>query len=94
MRERIEMLPAVPRWKHQKLKAPAGIKSKTPIVLYWRNPLDVVKDLYRNPIFSSCLEHNPYRLYSNFLPEPEHRIFSEFMSGGICLELSGVPDQF
>lgn len=79
MRARIEMLPAVPQWKHQTVDVPAGFKTKTPIVLYWRNPLEVVKDLYRNPIFSSCLEHNPYCLYS--VSRPEDRIYNEFMSG-------------
>ncbi|KJA18321.1 hypothetical protein HYPSUDRAFT_145116 [Hypholoma sublateritium FD-334 SS-4] len=55
IRARIEMLPEVPRWQHQIINIPGGYRTKTPITLYWRNPLDVVKDLYRNPIFSSRL---------------------------------------
>ena len=73
------MLPEVPRWRHQIIDTPAGYKTKTPIALYWQNPLEVVKDLYRNPIFSSCLEHNPYLLFP--YSDPGNRVVGEFMSG-------------
>ncbi|KJA17834.1 hypothetical protein HYPSUDRAFT_145923, partial [Hypholoma sublateritium FD-334 SS-4] len=84
IRGRIEALPEVPRWQHQSFDTLGGYRTKTPITLYWRNPLDVVKDLYRNPIFSSCLEHNPYRLFSQ--SQPRDRAYCEFMSGDFAWE--------
>ncbi|KAG6906603.1 hypothetical protein DXG01_012984 [Tephrocybe rancida] len=78
MRARIEALPTVPKWQHQTFTYP-GYKTKDPITIFWRNPLDVVKDLYANPIFTPCLEHNPYRLYPS--PTSTDRMYTEFMSG-------------
>jgi len=78
IRARIEVLPAVPKWKHQTIQLPTAYKTKTPAILYWRDPLEVVKDLYRNPIFSSCLERNPYHLHPT--SHPNDRIYGEFMS--------------
>lgn len=76
MRGRVESLPAVPQWQHQEIKSVSGYKPKTPIVLFWRNPLEVVRQLFGNPIFSSCYEHSPYKLFARGSTD---QVFHEFM---------------
>ena len=84
VRARIEVLPAVPRWNHLTLQLPTAYKTKSPATLYWRDPLEVAQDLYRNPIFSGCLEKNPYRLHPR--SHPNDRVYGEFMSGDFAWE--------
>lgn len=79
VRFRIESLPSVPKWQQQTIAPLASYKTNIPITLFWRNTLTVVQDLYRNPIFSSCLEKNPYKLYMS--ADPSAQVYSEFMSG-------------
>lgn len=76
LRNRIESLPAVPTWRHQEISIP-GYTTKEPMVLYWRNGLEVVAELFANPIFAACLETTPYKLYDK---ETNQRVYGEFMS--------------
>lgn len=77
MRGGIELLPTVPQWQHTTIAPPSGYKPKSPIVLFWRNPLEVVAQLFSNPIFASCYEHCPYKL---FVEGSRDQVFHEFMS--------------
>jgi Plavaka transposase len=69
----VEQLPDVPRWHHQTFTIP-GYSTKSPITLYWRDGLEVIKHLFSNPVFANCMEFDAYRLVErciavdNFLP--------------------------
>lgn len=75
LRKLIEALPAVPEWKSVEIKVP-GYSAKDPIILYWRDGLEVVESLFANPIFASSMETTPYKLFD----ENNRPVISEFMS--------------
>lgn len=60
------------------------------MVLYWRDGLAVVKQLFANPIFADCLEMTPYRLLET---GTDDRAYGEYMSGNyawdyqVCVSL-------
>jgi hypothetical protein len=54
-----------------------GYETKDPIVLYWRDGLEVVKQLFANPIFASYMETTPYKLMDD---ETNLQVYGEFMS--------------
>ncbi|KAG6913058.1 hypothetical protein DXG01_010002, partial [Tephrocybe rancida] len=65
-------------YRHQTFTYPR-YKTKDPITIFWRDPLEVVKALYSNPIFTPCIELNPYKLYPSL--DSDDRMYTEFMSG-------------
>ncbi|KAG1721268.1 uncharacterized protein EDB91DRAFT_1026991, partial [Suillus paluster] len=80
---RIEALPEVPRWYHQQIKV-GSYKTKAPLVLYWRDGLDVVKHLFANPVFAPCMDFQPYR---EFEGADSQRAYGEFMSADLAWEI-------
>ncbi|KAI5985158.1 hypothetical protein EDD15DRAFT_2140176, partial [Pisolithus albus] len=78
LRGRIESLPEVGRWQYQEIKV-GPYKTKSPLILYWRDGLEVIKYLFSNPVFASCIDLSPYREYED-TPQGQQRVYSEFMS--------------
>ncbi|KAG1825738.1 uncharacterized protein BJ212DRAFT_1443794 [Suillus subaureus] len=39
----------------------SSYKTKVPLVLYWRDGLDVIKHLFTNPVFMPCMDFRPYQ---------------------------------
>lgn len=76
----IENLPDVPRWNHQEIKLP-GYHTKKPMIIYWRDGLEVIKYIFANPVFAHCMEYTPYELYDK---ETGLRAYGEFMSGNFA----------
>ncbi|KAI6105053.1 hypothetical protein EDD16DRAFT_1634110 [Pisolithus croceorrhizus] len=71
---RIESLPDVPRWRYQEIKV-ENYQTKSPIILYWRDGLEVVEHLFSNPVFAQCMDISPYKEF-----EGQERVYGEFMS--------------
>jgi hypothetical protein len=71
-------LPDVPRWHYQEIKVD-NYETKSPIVLYWRDGLEVVEHLFCNPMFGNSIDISPYQEF-----EATHRglerVYGEFMS--------------
>jgi hypothetical protein len=76
LQNRIEELPHVPSWSYQDITIP-NFRTKDPMTLYWRDGLEVVKYLFANPVFATCIETNAYRLLDVETGLP---VFGEFMS--------------
>ena len=76
IQSRIEGLPDVPGWSYQTLVI-SNYQTKDPITLYWRDGLEIVKSIFSNPVFTGCIELNPYKLVEE---ETGERVYSEFMS--------------
>ncbi|KAF9220459.1 hypothetical protein BS17DRAFT_852137 [Gyrodon lividus] len=55
---RIEGLPEVPRWHCQEIKI-GSYKTKSPLMLYVRDGLEVIKYLFSNPVFAQCIDLTP-----------------------------------
>lgn len=90
IQSRIEGLPYVPGWSHQHIIIP-HYRTKDPITLYWRDGLEVVKNLFSNPVFAGCLEVTPYRLIEE---ETGERAYGEFMSGAFAWNYQVHPITF
>ncbi|KAF9222828.1 hypothetical protein BS17DRAFT_836007 [Gyrodon lividus] len=84
LRARIEGLPKVPRWRCQEIKI-GSYKMKSPLMLYWRDELEVIKYLFSNPVFAQCIDLTPYQEY-----EGQEHVYSEFMSADLAWEIQPV----
>lgn len=76
LRNRIEHLPPVPEWCHQEIKID-GFRTKEPMVLYWRDGLQLIGQLFANPVFSKCMGYDAYQLVD---PETRYRVYGDFLS--------------
>ncbi|KAG1884486.1 uncharacterized protein F5891DRAFT_971192 [Suillus fuscotomentosus] len=73
---RAEMLPSGPRWMSQVV--PTAHPTKSPVVLYWRDPLDCISGLLNHPAFHDHLDFTPRRVYST--AQRLCRVYSEWMT--------------
>ncbi|KAG1830041.1 hypothetical protein EV424DRAFT_1535453 [Suillus variegatus] len=76
LRGRAEMLPSGPRWMSQTI--PTMHPTKSPVVLYWRDPLDCVSSLLNHPAFHDELDFTPRRVYTT--AQRLCRVYSEWMT--------------
>ena len=53
-----------------------GYKTRDPIQLYWRDALEVVREIFGNPIFSQHMEYDPYTILDG-----DEREYGEWMPG-------------
>jgi hypothetical protein len=53
------------------------------MTLYWCDGLKVVKYLFANPVFATCMEMTPYKLLDKETGLP---VYGEFMSGDFAWE--------
>ena len=78
----MENLPTGPRW----LSSKTDIKShgRVPYASYliWRDGLEVVKDLFSNPLFADYMTYHPYKVIRD-----EEREYSEFFTGTRAFEI-------
>ena len=77
LRKRAELLPSGPRWKSQEIRT--SHPTKRPVILYWRDSLELVQCLFNCPEFQDVMEVTPYRLYDS--AARLYRVYTEWMSG-------------
>lgn len=53
------------------------------MVLYWRDAVEVTKQLFSNPIFARSMDMSPYRHHS---ADNNERVYGEFMSADMAWE--------
>jgi hypothetical protein len=78
------MLPSVPEWKYKKITL-AGHATKEPILLFYRDALDCVEYLFKNPIFTNKIDFSPVRLYRDI--EQTIRVYTEWITGNAAWEM-------
>ncbi|KAG1845211.1 hypothetical protein F4604DRAFT_1978525 [Suillus subluteus] len=74
---RAEMLPSGPHWMSQIV--PTTHPMKSPVVLYWCDPLDCILGLLNHPAFHDQLDFTPLRVYTT--AQWLCRVYSEWMTG-------------
>ena len=79
MRGRIESLPGGPQWSFLSLEQ--NYPTKSPIRLFFRDPLECISSLMRNLLHADYLELVPYKLYTN--GGQTKRVYTEWMSGDV-----------
>ena len=60
LRALVELLPGGPKWVSQEIHIP-DYSTKAPIVVYYRDPIECVKWILQNPIYSNRLRYSPER---------------------------------
>lgn len=56
-----------------------GASTKEPLVLYYRNGLDVFKHIFGNPEFSKSITYVPKKVYTDSMRES--RVYTDLMTG-------------
>ncbi|KAG1801793.1 hypothetical protein EV424DRAFT_1545364 [Suillus variegatus] len=77
LQSRAEMLPKGPSWKCQLIPLLHGTKS--PIRLFWRDPVECLESLFSNPLFHDKLDFIPRRVYKT--AACLLRVYSEWLTG-------------
>ncbi|KAH7903379.1 hypothetical protein BJ138DRAFT_1020738, partial [Hygrophoropsis aurantiaca] len=89
LRGRIELLPSGPKWRYRVLKT--STPTKTPVRLFWRDPLECIEALFNNPLFHNKLDLVPRRVYRS--EERLVRVYSEWMTGDTAWDMQErLPD--
>ncbi|KAJ4493089.1 hypothetical protein C8J55DRAFT_586243, partial [Lentinula edodes] len=73
------MLPPVPRWKFRKIDTLPLYPSKSPLVLYYRDALEVLQDLLKSPLIKDSLSFTPLQIFAT--SEKAMRIYDSWLSG-------------
>jgi hypothetical protein len=84
LRARVELLPKGPQWKCETITY-EGYPTKTPIILYYRDPLECLEFLLKNPLLKKHLDLIPKRKFQN-----GRRVWSEWITGDGAWEMQ-VP---
>ncbi|KAI5981097.1 hypothetical protein EDD15DRAFT_2156567 [Pisolithus albus] len=71
----LDVIPKGSTWRCTEI-CPEGYAMKEPIYLYWRDALEVVRDIFGNPAFAEHMVYDPYHVY-----EGAEREYGEWMSG-------------
>ena len=58
LRGKIELLPSGPSWKSTTVSM-SGYSTKDPLVLYYRDPIECIEFLLKNPLFSGHIQYQP-----------------------------------
>ncbi|KAH7879129.1 uncharacterized protein C8R40DRAFT_1158970 [Lentinula edodes] len=75
----VDMLPPVPRWKFRKIDTLPLYPSKSPLVLYHRDALEVLQDLLKSPLIKDSLSFTPLQIFAT--SEKAMRIYDSWLSG-------------
>ncbi|KIM62467.1 hypothetical protein SCLCIDRAFT_119577, partial [Scleroderma citrinum Foug A] len=71
-----ELLPSSPCWHSKAI--PTAFPTKSPVILYWCDPLECIATILNNPLFRRLIDFVPYKEYS--LPTMCQR-YSEWITG-------------
>ncbi|KAG1902223.1 uncharacterized protein F5891DRAFT_894998, partial [Suillus fuscotomentosus] len=73
LRGRAEQLPSGPRWLSRVIET--AHPTKSPVVLYWRDPLECIASIINDPSFHNQFNFMPQKVYST--AERTCRIYSD-----------------
>ncbi|KAH7921465.1 hypothetical protein BV22DRAFT_1107182 [Leucogyrophana mollusca] len=71
----LDILPKGPQWRSTTFQID-GYPTKHPITLIWRDALEVVRDLFGNPVFAQGMSYDPHIVFDGL-----EREFGEWMTG-------------
>ncbi|KIJ63226.1 hypothetical protein HYDPIDRAFT_66475, partial [Hydnomerulius pinastri MD-312] len=86
LRGRAELLPKGPQWKCQQIEM--SHPTKSPVWLYWRDPIELLEALFSHPLFRRKIDLVPRKVYQT----AAHlvRVYSEWMTGDAAWEMQGA----
>lgn len=71
------MLPAGPAWKS--MPVTPVYPTKNQLVLFFRDPIECLESLLRNPLLKDSIQLTPFRLYET--AAKTMRVYTEWLSG-------------
>ncbi|KAG2125087.1 hypothetical protein DEU56DRAFT_744061 [Suillus clintonianus] len=86
LRGRAESLPSGPHWKLQVIQT--SHPTKSPAVLYWRDPLECIATIFNHPLFHNHIDYTARKVYST--AQKPSRIYTEWMTGDHAWEMQSV----
>ncbi|KAG1733957.1 hypothetical protein EDB19DRAFT_1896533 [Suillus lakei] len=89
LRGRAEMLPSGPRWMSQIIHT--SHPTKSPIILYWHDPLECISSILNHPFFHNQLDFTPRKVYST--AKKLCRVYMEWMTGDNAWNMQSVLPQ-
>ncbi|KAG2104749.1 uncharacterized protein F5147DRAFT_775569 [Suillus discolor] len=81
-----ELLPSGLCWKSQVIQM--SHPTKSPAVLYWRDPLECIATIFNHPLFCNCLDYTSRKEYSTM--QRHSRIYTEWMMGDHAWEMQST----
>jgi len=70
----LDAIPKGPTWHCTRIQT-EGYKTKDPIYLFWRDALEVTREIFGNPVFGQHMEYDPYQVFKG-----TEREYGEWMS--------------
>ncbi|KAG1842818.1 hypothetical protein C8R48DRAFT_780930 [Suillus tomentosus] len=89
LRGRAEMLPSGPRWMSRVLDT--SHPTKSPVILYWRDPLECISAILNHPLFHDQLDFTPRKVYSTV--QKLCRVYTEWMTGDDAWNMQSLLPQ-
>lgn len=83
LRSRSEILPSGPEWQYCSITPKAPTKS--PLFLYYRDPLQCLEDLIRSPLVKDFVKFSPFQLFTD--AASSMRVYTEWLSGDRAWEM-------
>ncbi|KAG1738912.1 uncharacterized protein EDB91DRAFT_1237678 [Suillus paluster] len=77
LRGQAEMLPSGPHWMLRIIDTSHSTKS--PVILYWHNPLECISTILNHPLFHDQLDFTPHKVYST--AQKLCCVYTEWMTG-------------
>ncbi|KAG2737513.1 hypothetical protein P692DRAFT_20761563, partial [Suillus brevipes Sb2] len=62
--------------------------TKSPVVLYWRDPLECIASIFNNPIFHNRIDSRPRKVYTT--AEKRCRVYTEWMTGNDAWDMQAA----
>ncbi len=81
---KLAMLPQPPAWKSRTVSVEGGT-TKTPLVLFYREGLEVFKFLFGNPLFEQLQDYVPTKIWADY--ENDIRILDGPFTGDLTFEI-------
>ena len=76
LRGKVKLLPSGPAWKSTTITIP-GYKTKDPLVLFYRDPMECIEFVLKNPLFSGKIDYQPRQDFDS----SGGQVYSEWISG-------------
>lgn len=77
MHELINLLPSGPKWTYEEIEFP-GYPTRQPIVVYYRDGLECLEELFADPKFVDQMDFRPRKEFAD--SECKNRVFGEYMT--------------
>ncbi|KAJ3911867.1 hypothetical protein F5877DRAFT_54813 [Lentinula edodes] len=91
LHEITDLLPPVPTWRARVMKTTPLYPSRTPVVLYYRNAVEVLQDLMKSPLICDSLNFTPLQIFED--SRKLVRVYDSWLSGNRAWQMqSQLPE--